>query len=116
MPVSTSPIPALAMPGFPEVLMCQLPVGSQTNVPAPFNATWAWYLAATAVAALNAVRLHLPGGYPEQPRGLRRMRREERRRRARGEAGRNARRPLPARFSASASSTRGSGDSSAQSR
>jgi hypothetical protein len=39
MPVSTSPDPPLAMPGFPVGLIQTAPSGAATTVPAPFSAS-----------------------------------------------------------------------------
>jgi hypothetical protein len=51
MPVSTSPMPALAMPGLPDALTHQRPSGDAITVPLPFSATHALNRAATRFAA-----------------------------------------------------------------
>src|SRR5262249_56216673 len=39
IPVSTSPIPALAIPGLPDVLICHTPSGAAQMLPVPLSTT-----------------------------------------------------------------------------
>ena len=57
MPVSTSPMPALAIPGLPEVLMCQSPAGRRADAAGAFQtprARCTWRRAAVAAATRSS--------------------------------------------------------------
>ena len=51
MPASTSPVPPLARPGLPVVLIAHCPSAPAQMLPAPLSTTWAWKRLASASAA-----------------------------------------------------------------
>ena len=64
MPVSTSPMPALAMPGLPLVLMNHLPSGSAQTLPAQPKG-WPHEDVAPALHDAADVKLDTDGGDAE---------------------------------------------------
>ncbi|MNC85239.1 hypothetical protein D3C83_08290 [compost metagenome] len=115
MPVSTSPIPALAMPGLPDVLICQVPSGAAQMLPVPLSTTKLPKVFARASAAATrsfcTSRVLLPSNRAASAgwgvSSVAVLRRFSKSARCRSAA---------IRFRASASSTSGSDDSSAHPR
>ena len=79
-PVSTSPAPPVAMPGFEVVLTASRPSGSATKVRAPLSSTaqFIGFLAASLPPLLRRSRLHGLGVGPLQPPHLAGVRGENR--------------------------------------
>ncbi len=59
IPVSTSPVPPVAMPGLPVELMNTRPSGDATTVPAPFSTSVTLYFARESGCDADPVLLHV---------------------------------------------------------
>ena len=91
MPESTSPVPPLASPGLPLLLIAHPPSAKASTLPAPLSTTAARNFVCQRERGGEPIVLHRGRRGREQPRGLRRMRRDGGRLRARGDLARELR-------------------------
>ena len=76
MPVKTSPVPPVAMPGLPVGFTHTVPSGETISVRCPLSTTISLMLACKLPRNLKPVRLNLRNRHSRQARHLSRMRRD----------------------------------------
>ena len=77
MPVSTSPMPPVAMPGLPVGFTNTRPSGVATIVRCPLSTTYSWWVSAKSLGHLDPVRLHVGGRHANQACQLAGVRRDD---------------------------------------